>query len=143
LFHPIAEGYSDRARHTVALIRDPNVTEFRVVTIPDKALRDARFFVGELKKRDFAIGMICVNRTWSHAMPRSAPPGFAAELLDWYGSVSASHQRSIEKLRETFGPEEVKEIRVLSELERDVEGLESLRRLADQLEPATQPAASP
>jgi anion-transporting ArsA/GET3 family ATPase len=135
LFHPIAEGYSDRARNTVALIRDPAVTEFRVVTIPDKALRDARHFVGELKKRDFTTSMICVNRTWSHATPQSAPQGFAAELLDWYGSVSASHQRSVEKLRETFGTE-VKEIRILSELERDVEGLESLRRLAYQLEPA-------
>jgi anion-transporting ArsA/GET3 family ATPase len=140
LFHPIAEGYSDRARKTVALIRDPAVTEFRVVTIPDKALRDARYFVGELKKRDFATGMICVNRTWSHATPHSAPPGFAAELLDWYSSVSASHQRSVEKLHETFGAE-VKEIRILSELERDVEGLESLRHLADQLQPATHPEA--
>jgi|HubBroStandDraft_5_1064220.scaffolds.fasta_scaffold10847_3 anion-transporting ArsA/GET3 family ATPase len=142
LFHPIAEGYSDRARETVALLRDHTVTEFRIVTIPDKALRDARFFVTELKKRDFATSMICVNRTWSHAMPQSVPQGFANELFDWYSSVSASHQRSIEKLRETFGTE-IKEIRILSELERDVEGLDSLRRLADQLEPVTQPAARP
>ncbi|MGA2212751.1 MAG: ArsA-related P-loop ATPase [Bryobacteraceae bacterium] len=142
LFHPIAEGYSDRARKTVALLRDPAVTEFRVVTVPDKALRDAQYFVSELKKRDFATGMICVNRTWSHAVPASVPDGFAAELLDWYSSVSASHRRSIEKLRETFGPD-VKQIRVLSELERDVEGLDSLRRLARQLQPATETAANP
>jgi anion-transporting ArsA/GET3 family ATPase len=141
LFHPIAEGYAERARETVALLRDPDVTEFCVVTIPDKALRDARFYVGELKKRDFATGMICVNRTWSHAMPPPVSEGFAAELLDWYGAVSASHQRSIEKLRETLGAE-VKEIRILRELERDVEGLESLRRLADQLEPAVAHASS-
>lgn len=133
LFYPIAEGYSDRARKTVALLRDPAVTEFSVVTIPDKALRDARFFIDELKKRDFATSTITVNRTWSHGMPQSVPEGFAAKLLDWYSSVSASHQRSIQELWETFGSE-VREIRILSELERDVEGLDSLRRLADQFE---------
>jgi anion-transporting ArsA/GET3 family ATPase len=135
LFYPIAEGYSARARRTVALLRDPNITEFRVVTIPAKALRDARFFIEALNKRRFAIGMICVNRTWHHALPEVAPEGLAAELLDSYGSVSASHLSAIAKMRETFGPQ-VKEIRILNELERDVDGVESLRRLADQLEPS-------
>lgn len=136
LFYPIAEGYSDRARHTVARLRDPSVTEFRVVTVPNKALRDTGFFVTELKKRDFPTGMVCINRTWTHPMPDSMPSGFASELLDWYSSVSAGHQRAVEAVRETYGSE-VKEIRALTELERDVEGLDSLRRLADQLEPAT------
>ena len=135
LFHPVAEGYSERARKTVGLLRDPAVTEFRVVTIPTKAARDAGFFLEALKKRKFTIGMICVNRAWLHEMvPENVPPGLATELLDWYRSVSASHQSAIALMREKFGAE-VREIRVLNELERDVEGVESLRRLADQLEP--------
>jgi len=133
LFHPIAEGYSDRARRTVNLLRDPKVTEFRVVTVPAKALRDAKFFIEALNKRRFAIGMICVNRAWLHDLPDTAPEGLASELLNAYRSVSSSHRSAIEKVRETFG-RQVKEIRVLSELERDVEGVESLRRLADQLD---------
>jgi anion-transporting ArsA/GET3 family ATPase len=134
LFYPIAEGYSSRARRTVALLRDPGITEFRVVTIPSKALRDARFFLDELYRRKFHIGMVCVNRAWLHAQPENPPDGLAAELLDWHRSVSAAHQSAISRTREMIGPK-VKEIRILNELERDVDGLESLARLADQLEP--------
>jgi anion-transporting ArsA/GET3 family ATPase len=141
LFYPIAEGYSARARRTVALLRDPNITEFRVVTIPAKALRDAQFFIAALNKRKFTIGMICVNRTWHHAQPETAPEGLATELLDWYRSVSASHLSAIATMRDIFGPR-VKEIRILNELERDVDGVESLRRLADQLEPSLSATAS-
>jgi len=141
LFYPIAEGYSARARRTVGLLRDASVTEFRIVTIPAKALRDAQFFIEALNKRKFAIGMICVNRTWHHALPEVTPEGLAAELLDSYRSVSASHRSAIARLRETFGAR-VKEIRILNELERDVDGVESLRRLADQLEPSLSAAAS-
>ena len=141
LFYPIAEGYSARARRTVGLLRDASVTEFRIVTIPAKALRDAQFFIEALNKRKFAIGMICVNRTWHHALPEVTPEGLAAELLDSYRSVSASHLSAIARLRETFGAR-VKEIRILNELERDVDGVESLRRLADQLEPSLSAAAS-
>jgi anion-transporting ArsA/GET3 family ATPase len=135
LFYPIAEGYSERARRTVALLRDPAVTEFRVVTIPSKAVRDAGFFLEELKKRKFAIGMICVNRTWLHETPVSAPEGLPSELLDWYRGVSASHLSAIDKMTAMYG-RDVKEIRVLHELDRDVEGVESLRSLAEQLDPA-------
>ena len=141
LFYPIAEGYSARARRTVALLRDPNMTEFRVVTIPAKALRDAQFFIEALNKRKFAIGMICVNRAWREAQPERTPEGLATELLDWYRSVSEAHVSAIAKMCDTFGPR-VKEIRILNELERDVDGVESLRRLADQLEPS-QSAATP
>jgi arsenite-transporting ATPase len=137
LFYPIAEGYSNRARRTVSLLRDPGVTEFRVVTIPAKALRDARFFLDELHKRNFPIGMLCVNRAWQHAQPESAAEGLPAELLEWYRHVSESHRGAIAKVRQAAGGR-VKEIRILSELDRDVDGLESLARLADQFEPARQ-----
>jgi anion-transporting ArsA/GET3 family ATPase len=141
LFYPIAEGYSDRARRTVGLLRDPNVAEFRVVTIPAKALRDTQFFIEALNKRKFDIGMICVNRTWHHALPQIEPQGLAAELLDSYRSVSASHLSAIAKVRDAYGTK-VREIRILNELERDVDGVESLRRLADQLEPSLSATAS-
>ena len=94
-----------------------------------------------MNKRKFTIGMICVNRTWHHAQPETAPEGLATELLDWYRSVSASHLSAIAKMRDIFGPR-VKEIRILNELERDVDGVESLRRLADQLEPSLTATAS-
>ncbi len=141
LFYPIAEGYSDRARRTVALLRDPGITEFRVVTIPSKALRDTRFFFDELNKRKFAVSMVCVNRAWQHEQPEAAPEGLPAELLEWYRGVAASHQGAIEKLRHAIGSK-VKEIRVLNELEHDVDGLDSLRDLADQLEERPARAAS-
>ena len=133
LFYPIAEGYSSRARRTVALLRNPSVTEFRVVTTPPKALRDARFFLDELHRRKFALGMVCVNRAWQHAQPETAPEGLAADLLDWYRGVSAAQGEAIAKLRQAIGSK-VGEIRILNELERDVDGLESLGRLADQLQ---------
>jgi anion-transporting ArsA/GET3 family ATPase len=134
LFYPIAEGYSRRALRTVAMLRDPGITEFRVVTVPFKAMRDARFFIEELTRRAFGIGMLCVNRTWNHTQPETAPDLFAGELLDWYGGVSSSHLSAIAKLCQAVGPR-VREIRVLNELERDVDGLDSLGLLADQLEP--------
>jgi anion-transporting ArsA/GET3 family ATPase len=140
LFYPIAEGYSERARKTVALLRNPAVTQFRVVTIPSKALRDAGFYLEEMKSRKFAIGMICVNRTWLLATPETAPEGLPLQLLDWYRGVSASHVVAVENLTEAFG-REVAEIRVLREMERDVDGVESLWRLAEQLESIPAPAA--
>lgn len=140
LFYPIAEGYSERARKTVSLLRDPAVTEFRVVTVPAKALRDARFFLEALKTRKFAVGTICVNRTWLHALPETAPEGLASELLDWYRGVRAAHLSAIEKLTATFR-KDVREIRILRELDRDVDGVESLRGLAEQLEPEPAVAA--
>jgi hypothetical protein len=105
-----------------------------VVTVPFKAMRDARFFIEELTRRAFGIGMLCVNRTWNHTQPETAPDLFAGELLDWYGGVSSSHLSAIAKLCQAVGPR-VREIRVLNELERDVDGLDSLGLLADQLEP--------
>jgi anion-transporting ArsA/GET3 family ATPase len=131
LFYPIAEGYSERARKTVSLLRDPAITRFRVVTIPAKAVRDASFFLEELQKRKFPTGMICVNRMWSQPTPDTAPAGLPTELLDWYRSVSQSHEAAVAKLKEKFG-RDVQEIRVLRELDRDVEGVESLNRLAEQ-----------
>src|SRR6266852_7515778 len=79
LFVSIAEGYAERAVKTVALLKDPAVTEFRVVTTPQKALRDARFFHDALTSRNFHIGALYVNRVW-RLEPGAAPAeGLARE----------------------------------------------------------------
>jgi hypothetical protein len=72
--------------------------------------------------------MICVNRAWLYETPDAAQAGLAGELLDWYRSVSASHRATIAELKAKH------EIRVLRELDRDVEGVESLVQLAEQLD---------
>ena len=64
LFLPMAEGYAERARKTVALLKDPAITEFRVVTSPQKALRDVKFFRAALEKRGFRLSEVMVNRVW-------------------------------------------------------------------------------
>jgi anion-transporting ArsA/GET3 family ATPase len=132
IFYPIAEGYARRAERTVAMLHDPAVTEFRVVTTPQKALRDAAFFTEALAERGFAIGTFCVNRAWLHPFPDVLPDGLAGEVLSWYKSVSESHRASVWKLRETYGSL-VRDIQVFSELERDVDGLAALERLAVQM----------
>lgn len=133
LFHPVAEGYSERARRTTSLLRDSSVTKFRIVTVPGKAVRDAEFFLGALKKRDFTPGMICVNRTWLYETPETTPAGLKGQLLDWYKSISASHLAAIAEMKAKYS-HDVREIRVLRELDRDVEGVESLVRLAEQFD---------
>jgi anion-transporting ArsA/GET3 family ATPase len=132
IFYPIAEGYARRAEKTVALLRDPMVTEFRVVTTPQKALRDAAFFTEALAERRFSIGTICVNRAWLHPFPDRLPGGLAGDVLKWYKSVSDSHRASVWELREKYGSI-VRDIQVFSELERDVDGLGALERLAVQM----------
>jgi hypothetical protein len=129
----VAEGYSERARRTTSFLRDSSVTKFRVVTIPGKAVRDAEFYLDALRKREFTPGMICVNRTWLYETPEAPQSGLAGELLDWYRSVSASHRAAIAELNAKYGSR-VREIRVLRELDRDVEGVESLLLLAEQLD---------
>jgi anion-transporting ArsA/GET3 family ATPase len=132
IFYPIAEGYARRAEKTVALLRDPSVTEFRVVTTPQKALRDAAFFTEALAERNFSIGTFCVNRAWLHPFPDTIPDGLEGEVLRWYKSVSDSHRDAVWQLREKFG-NAVRDIQVFSELERDVDGLAALERLAVQM----------
>jgi len=134
LFYSIAEGYAARAVRTVTVLRDPAITEFRVVSTPAKALRDARFFLDELGRRKFSVGMVCVNRAWRHPRSEPALQGLAAELLEWHRSVSESHDAAIEEVRQAISAR-VREIRILSELERDVDGLEALGSLADQFVP--------
>jgi anion-transporting ArsA/GET3 family ATPase len=136
IFVSIAEGYANRAEKTVALLKDPSVTEFRVVTTPQKALRDARFFSAALKERGFPLGTVYVNRMWPHdaaeAVRSTGVSGLEAEVLAWYASVRQSHLRALEQLRREYSGQPI-QIAPLAELERDVDGLGALERIAAQL----------
>jgi anion-transporting ArsA/GET3 family ATPase len=133
IFYPIAEGYARRAERTVALLHEPSITEFRVVTTPQKALRDAAYFVDALNERQFSVGTFCVNRAWLHPYPDTPPEeGLAGEVIAWYKSVSDSHRACVWKLREQYG-HRVRDIQVFSELDRDVDGLAALEKLAVQM----------
>jgi len=132
LFVSIAEGYAQRAEKTVALLKDPAVTEFRVVTTPQKALRDARFFHEALGSRKFPIGALYVNRVWGLEPGPEFPDGLARRVMDWYKSVRASHVAAVEAVTVQYSAA-IPRIAWLPELERDVDGLSALERIAQSL----------
>ncbi|MBM3734470.1 MAG: ArsA family ATPase [Acidobacteria bacterium] len=131
LFVSIAEGYGERARKTVAMLRDPAVTGFRVVTAPQKAVRDARFFTEALAGRKFRAEAFYVNRMWPYDPGAGGGTGLAGELIEWYRDERSAQQAGFEALRA--------ELRVplaaLPELDRDVEGVADLERIARNLLP--------
>ena len=129
LFLSNAEGYAHRAERTLALLRNPAITDFRVVTTPQKALRDARYFSKELADRNFRLGAYYVNRVWEKAPTAPRGEGIAGELMDWYTDIRASHMEAIAHLQAfTQTP-----VNALPELPQDVDGLETLRPLAERL----------
>ncbi|HXJ44693.1 MAG TPA: ArsA-related P-loop ATPase [Bryobacteraceae bacterium] len=132
LFYPVAEAYADRARRTGELLRDPSVTDFRIVTTPQKAARDADFFVAELAKRQFNVSMICVNRCWLRPLGEPQRDGLQGEVAAWYESVSRGHRNAIGKLKEKHGAS-ASRICVLEELAHDVDGTAALGALSEQL----------
>jgi anion-transporting ArsA/GET3 family ATPase len=129
LFLSNAEGYARRAEKTLKLLRDPAVTEFRVVTTPQKAVRDAAYFQKELSARSISPGAFYVNRVWQAQPGVERPDGLAGELLEWYDSIRTSHQKAIDELKKTYQGR----VTVLPELARDVEGLEALELIARKL----------
>lgn len=137
LFVSIAEGYSERARKTVALLKDPAVTEFRIVSTPQKVVADAGYFQSQLKSRGFPVEAVCVNRVWAAEAGPERPEGLEGELLAWYEAVRDSQQAEIQRLSGVIGTEATKVIPV-PELEVDVGGIESLERIA-----ASAPLAAP
>ena len=129
LFVSIAEGYAERARKTVALLKDPAVTEFRVVTTPQKALRDARFFHEALTSRKFPIGSLYVNRVWDREPGAEPGEGLAREVIEWYTAVRDSHLAAVRDVTAAYR-DSIPIIRTLPELDRDVDGLQALERIA-------------
>lgn len=143
IFVSIAEGYAQRAQKTVALLKDPAVTEFRAVTTPQKALRDARYFASALEARKFPLGAFYVNRVWQQAPLEETPEGLAGQVLEWYRSVRASHLSALDQLGAEYGGR-VRRIVALPELERDIDGLGALEQLAAELDsPGTRPTVNP
>ncbi|MFN0171317.1 MAG: ArsA family ATPase [Bryobacteraceae bacterium] len=135
LFVSIAEGYADRAEKTVGLLKDPDVTEFRIVTTPQKALRDARYFVNALEQRRFHVGALYINRVWNlQAAEPASSSGLRDELLGWYSAVRNSHTQAIEQVRSEFHSR-IPLIGTLPELERDIDGLPALEKIAPLLAP--------
>lgn len=132
IFVAIAEGYSERARKTLKLLRDPNVTEFRVVSTPPKAYRDTAFYLAEMDKRGFRPGVFFVNRVWPREPAAAVPPGFAADVLDWYRDVSGSHEQAVQAVTRDFG-HRVRRFAALPEMERDIDGVEALSAIAAKL----------
>ena len=130
LFVSIAEGYAERARQTVALLKDPAITRFRIVSTPQKVVADSEYFVAQLETRGFPVGDICVNRLWMHEpppppSPPGAQPDLAAGLAAWYGAVKDSQQAQLETLTARMASR-VPSILRFPELDDDVEGLASL-----------------
>src|SRR5205807_136522 len=117
LFVSIAEGYAGRAQKTVALLKDPSITEFCVVTTPQKALRDARFFHDALTTRKFPIGALYVNRVWELEPGPGPYKGVAKEAAQWYKSVRSSHLASVREVEAEFRGS-IRRIRTLPELEQ-------------------------
>ncbi len=132
LFISIAEGYAERAQKTVAMLKDPTITEFRVVTTPQKAVRDAGFFQDALKSRSFPIGVLYVNRVWGIEPGPAHPDGIAGRLMEWYGAVRDSQVAAISETKAGYGGS-IPRIASLPELEQDVDGLRALERIATML----------
>ena len=132
IFVSIAEGYASRAEKTVKLLKDPDVTEFRVVTTAQKAQRDARYFTEAMNARRFPIGALYINRVWQPEPSEPFAPGLAANILDWYRSVRDAQYAQVEKVRHDYSAR-VRHIGVLPEMTRDVDGIAALERIAVNL----------
>jgi anion-transporting ArsA/GET3 family ATPase len=132
LFVSIAEGYAERAVKTVEMLKDPAITEFRVVTIPQKAVRDAQFFHEELSRRRFPIGALYVNRVWGIEPGPELPEGLARRVMDWYKSVRVSQVAAVEEVTAHYR-KVIPHIASLPELAQDVDGLGALEQIARSL----------
>jgi anion-transporting ArsA/GET3 family ATPase len=134
IFRTIAEDYAKRARRTLALLRDPKVTSFTVVTSPFKARRDGNFFADELGKRNFPVGALVVNRVW----PLLPAPTLAdsradiASAVRWYQEMSQAHQQVWEQVRADFSPK-IPRLLEVPELSSDIDGLPALYQIAQRL----------
>ena len=100
--------------------------------MPQKALRDARYFHEALSSRNFPIGALYVNRVWGLEPGPEFPEGLAHRVMDWYKSVRASHVAAVDEVTAEYRSV-IPRIASLPELERDVDGLSALERIAKSL----------
>ena len=138
VFRTIAEGYADRARRTSELLRDPERTQFTVVTTPAKASRDAEYFQRELTRRKYPVTTLIVNRVWPRFDRCDADPADAlAPLVGWYRNVSLAQQEAFRGIKSSY-TSSFRDVIGLPELPRDVDGVPALRQIADNLGSALQ-----
>ena len=135
IFRTIAEDYAHRARRTLAMLRNPEITTFTVVTTPFKARRDGDFFLEELSKRKFPVGSMIVNRVWPILPDLPIPEGDAKlqSVVGWYREMSMAHQQVWEQIRTNFGSRIPKLLEV-PELSSDIDGMPALHQIAQRLE---------
>lgn len=135
IFRTIAEDYAHRARRTLALLRNPKLTQFTVVSTPFKAQRDGVFFLKELGKRKFPVGSMVVNRVWPILPDLVIPEGSEdlQRVAEWYREMSQAHQQGWEKVCAELGSRIPRLIEV-PELSSDIDGLPALHQIAQRLE---------
>ena len=137
IFRKFAESYADRAKTTLARLRDPRVTAFHIVTTPFKAARDAEYFVAELRKRRFLVGSMIVNRMWPPVAPQldAHLPSQVQALVAWYENVCNAHHNVWAEISDEFS-NRIPKLISLPELSRDVDGLAALQEIAQLLDKA-------
>lgn len=123
LFEPVSDGFAARAQKVVALLKS-SATEFRLVTTPQKARRDAKFFSEALRSRGAGLSGVWINRVWTRGAATPAPGSPVSETIEWYRCMQAAQQREIDLVREEF------ETRVMAELPHEVDSIAALDRLS-------------
>jgi anion-transporting ArsA/GET3 family ATPase len=135
VFRTVAEGYAERAKATISILRDPSRTRFFLVTLPSKALQDSGYFLDALQERKFPVHGIILNRRWpkfEFGLSEQAS-GKVVETVHWCEDVAASHAQVAKQLRSQFR-DRLEEILEVEEIPGNVSGLQGLTKIADALE---------
>jgi anion-transporting ArsA/GET3 family ATPase len=133
-FQTTAEKYGGRARETLDLLRNPEVTRFTIVSVPFQARKDAAYFSDELAKRRFFVDSMVVNRIWP-PLPPEAPeelPDAVRRSVDWYREVSAAQLRKRDDLVSAFSGK-IPSIISVPDFSPELQGLEPLHTMAQSL----------
>ncbi len=133
-FQGVAEGYAKESAETLERIHDSRTTSFTIITSPFKASRDAGYFWEELRKREFFVEGLVVNRVWPE-LAVSARPGATSEaeaLVTWYRNVSAAHRQAWERVAAEYSPK-IPRLLALRELATDIDGLPALHQMAQAM----------
>ncbi|HXI41656.1 MAG TPA: ArsA-related P-loop ATPase [Bryobacteraceae bacterium] len=133
-FQKTAEKYAARARKTLDLLRNPEVTRFTIVSVPFQARKDAEYFCDEFARRRFYVDSMVVNRLWP-PLPREMPgelPEAVRKSVEWYRAVSAAQLRKRDELVSAFSGR-IPSIISVPDFPPDLQGLEALHSMAQSL----------
>lgn len=134
-FQTTAEKYAGRARKTLALLRNPDVTRFTIVSVPAQGRKDTEYFCDELARRRFFVDRLVVNRIWPQ-LPLTRPGELmdaVRKSADWYHEVSAAQMRKRDELVSAFSGR-IPLILSVPEVSPDLQGLDALVAMALSLE---------